>query len=121
MLSVLCRPEDRAALMDLLLRETSTFGVRVHDVTRYATPRETRQVETPFGAVRVKLKVLDGAVAGVAPEYEDCRRLAAARGVPLPQVYAAALTAAAPLLEVTGDRRQATGDRPGDMRSVPGG
>ena len=98
MLSVLCRPEDRAALLDLLLRETSTFGVRVRDVTRYASARETRQVETPFGTVQVKLKVLDGVVAGASPEYEDCRRLAAARGVPLPQVYAAALVAAAPLL-----------------------
>ena len=72
--------------------------MRVRDVTRYATPRETCQVETPFGAVQVKLKVLDGAVAGAAPEYEDCRRLAATRGVPLPQVYVAALAAAAPLL-----------------------
>jgi len=98
MLSVLCRPTNRAALLGLLLRETSTFGVRVRDVTRYATPRETCQVETPFGAVQVKLKVLDGAVAGAAPEYEDCRRLAATRGVPLPQVYVAALAAAAPLL-----------------------
>jgi pyridinium-3,5-bisthiocarboxylic acid mononucleotide nickel chelatase len=98
MLSVLCRPTDRAALLGLLLRETSTFGVRVRDVTRYATAREAHPVETPFGAVQVKLKILDGAVAGAAPEYEDCRRLAAACGVPLPQVYAAALAAAAPLL-----------------------
>jgi pyridinium-3,5-bisthiocarboxylic acid mononucleotide nickel chelatase len=98
MLSVLCRPTDRAALLGLLLRETSTFGVRVRDVTRYATAREARPVTTPFGAVQVKLKILDGAVAGAAPEYEDCRRLAAACGVPLPQVYAAALAAAAPLL-----------------------
>jgi uncharacterized protein (DUF111 family) len=98
MLSVLCRPTDRAALLGLLLRETSTFGVRVRDVTRYATARESRPVETPFGAVQVKLKILDGTVAGTAPEYEDCRRLAAACGVSLPQVYAAALAAAAPLL-----------------------
>jgi uncharacterized protein (DUF111 family) len=98
MLSVLCRPADRAALLDLLLRETSTFGVRVRDVTRYATARATRHVETPFGAVQVRLKILDGAVAGATPEYEDCRRMAAARGVPLAHVYAAALAAAAPLL-----------------------
>jgi uncharacterized protein (DUF111 family) len=98
LLSALCRPADRAVVLDVLLRETSTFGVRERAVRRYAAGREVRRVETPFGAVAVKLKILDGAVVGAAPEYEDCRRLAA-DGVPLPQVYAAALAAAAPLLQ----------------------
>ncbi len=97
LLSALCRPDDRAAMLDVLMRETSTFGVRGYEVTRYAAARETREVETPYGVVRVKLKVLDGIVAGLAPEYEDCRRVAAERGVALPWVYAAALAAAAPL------------------------
>jgi len=97
LLSALCRLDDRAAMLDVLLRETSTFGVRGYEVTRYAAARETREVETPYGAVRVKLKVLDGVVAGLAPEYEDCRRVAAERSVALPRVYAAALAAAAPL------------------------
>ncbi len=97
LLSALCRPNDRAAVLDVLMRETSTFGVRGYAVTRYAAGRETREAETPYGAVRVKLKVLDGVVAGLAPEYEDCRRVAAERGIALPLVYAAALAAAAPL------------------------
>ena len=73
--------------------------MRVRAVTRYAAARDVRQVETPFGTIAVKLKLLDGAIVGAAPEYEDCRRLAAAGHVPLPQVYAAALAAAAPLLQ----------------------
>ena len=97
MLSALCRPDDRAAVLDALLRETSTFGVRGYEVTRHAAARETREVETPYGVVRVKLKLLDGVVAGLAPEYEDCRRVAAEQGIALPLVYAAALAAAAPL------------------------
>lgn len=100
MLSALCRPADRAALANLLFRETSTFGVRTRVVDRYAADREVRQVATPFGMVSVKLKILDGAVVGASPEYEDCRRLAAAQGIPLPQVYTAALAAAAPLLRL---------------------
>jgi len=95
LLSALCRPGDRAAVLDVLMRETSTFGVRGYEVTRYAAGRETREVETPYGAVRVKLKLLDGVVAGLAPEYEDCRRVAAEQSVPLPLVYAAALAAGA--------------------------
>ncbi len=94
LLAALCRPADRAALTRVFLRETSTFGVRESVVTRYAAARETRTVDTPYGSVRVKLKLLDGGVAGAAPEYDDCRRLAVARDVPLPRVYAAAVVAA---------------------------
>jgi len=94
MLSVLCRPADRPVMLDLLLRETSTFGVRARAVTRYAAARETRHVETAYGLIAVKLKLLDDVVVGASPEYDDCRRAAAAHGVPLPSVYAAALAAA---------------------------
>jgi len=94
LLGALCRPADRAALVDVFLRETSTFGVRERAVTRYAAARDVRTVDTPYGPVRVKLKLLDGVVAGASPEYEDCRRLATEQGVPLPRVYAAAVAAA---------------------------
>jgi len=99
LLGALCRPADRAALLGVFLRETSTFGVRERVVTRYAAARAVRTVDTPYGAVRVKLKLLDGAVAGAAPEYEDCRHLAATRNVPLTQVYTAALVACASMME----------------------
>jgi len=94
LLGALCRPADRVALVGVFLRETSTFGVRERAVTRYAAARDVRAVDTPYGPVRVKLKLLDGAVVGASPEYEDCRRLAMEQGVSLPQVYAAATAAA---------------------------
>ncbi len=94
MLCALARPEQQAALIDIILRETTTLGVRVREVTRLAAERQIRTVETPYGPASVKLKILDGTVIGAAPEYDDCRRLAAEHGAALQDVYAAALALA---------------------------
>jgi hypothetical protein len=93
-LSVLCQPQDAAALARLLLRETPTLGVRRQVLSRAKAGREIRQVETPWGPVRVKVKLMDGQAVAVSPEYDDCTRLAAGAGVPLRQVMAAARQAA---------------------------
>ncbi len=93
LLGALVRPEDSGRLVDIILRETSTFGVRVHEVARHAVAREMRELRTAHGTVRVKLKILEGMVVAATPEYEDCRRRAEEGGVPLQQVYAAALAA----------------------------
>ncbi len=94
LLGALCCPADRAALVGVFLRETSTFGVRERAVTRYAAAREVCTVATSYGSVRVKLKLLDGVVSGASPEYEDCRRLSVEQDIPLPRIYAAAVAAA---------------------------
>lgn len=73
-----------------LLAETTTLGVRHSAWNRYKAGRESGTVQTQWGSVRMKLKLLDGEVVGAAPEYEDCARLAREAGVPLQQVYAAA-------------------------------
>jgi uncharacterized protein (TIGR00299 family) protein len=91
-LSVLCRPEDAARLRDLLFAETTTLGVRTSEVQRHCLPREIETVDTPYGAIRVKVARW-GDSEKAAPEYEDCRRAAAAHRVPLWQVYQAALRA----------------------------
>ncbi len=93
-LSVLARPEDQAGLADLLLRETPTLGVRYQALSRTTAGREVRSVETPWGEVRVKVKLLAGRAVAAAPEYDDCARLAAGAGVPLEQVMEAARRAA---------------------------
>lgn len=93
-LSVLARPEDQARLVDLLLRETPTLGVRYQALSRTTAGREMRDVETPWGRVRVKVKLLAGRPVAAAPEYDDCARLAAGAGVPLEQVMEAARRAA---------------------------
>lgn len=95
LLSVLCRPADAPALSGILFSETSTLGVRRHDVLRTCLPRTVRTVETPYGPIRVKVG-LWGEQEKAAPEYEDCRRAAEAHAVPLREVYRAALHATGP-------------------------
>lgn len=90
-LACLARPADVAALAELMLRETPTLGVRWERMERQAVDRRTLQVMTPWGPVRLKQKLLGGAVVADAPEYEDCAALARTYNVPLAQVFAAAL------------------------------
>jgi uncharacterized protein (TIGR00299 family) protein len=90
LLSVLVRPEDAEALAALLLRETPTLGVRWQVLSRTTAHREMHEVKTPWGKVRVKVKVLHGEAVAASPEYDDCARLATEAGVPLADVMAAA-------------------------------
>lgn len=93
LVSVLCEPEQVEALRGILFAETSTLGIREQSVARHALPRRSETVETPYGPVRVKIAAWGEGQSKVAPEYEDCRRLAEERGIPLREVYAAALKA----------------------------
>jgi uncharacterized protein (TIGR00299 family) protein len=93
LLSVLADPARREALVRVLFEETSTLGVRVSPVERVRIDRETREIETRFGRVRVKIGKGPGGVPNVAPEYEDCKRVANAAGVPLKLVYQEATAA----------------------------
>jgi uncharacterized protein (TIGR00299 family) protein len=95
MVSVLAPPEDADALASLLLRETPTLGVRRQALPRYCAERQMLQVETPWGSVRIKLKILKGEIVAASPEYDDCARLATEAGVPLAEVMEAARQAAA--------------------------
>ncbi len=97
LLRVLCQPGDAEVLTSILLAETSTLGVRQHWVTRHCLARTIHTVETPYGPVRVKVASWGETQAKAAPEYDDCRRLAEERGVPLREVYRAAEMAAAAL------------------------
>ncbi len=90
-LACLAHPADGAALAALMLRETPTLGVRHVVMQRTTAARQVVQVATPWGSVRLKQKRMEGRVLANAPEYEDCAALARAHGVPLAQVYAAAL------------------------------
>ena len=94
LLSVLCRPDDRAALRRILFRETTTIGVREYPVQRYALERAATSVDTKYGPVRVKLVHGAGIEPRWTPEYDDCRRAAEAGAVPLQEVYRSALDAA---------------------------
>jgi hypothetical protein len=83
MLRVLAAPADRERLAGIVFAETSTIGLRWTTWQRTVLPREERTVETPWGAVRVKVARAPDGTVNVAPEFDDCRRLATERGVPL--------------------------------------
>jgi uncharacterized protein (TIGR00299 family) protein len=93
MLTVLCAETDADKFSEMILRETSAFGVRRQAAERRKLRREFTSVKTPFGAVTVKLGRLDGKIVQAAPEFESCRKVAKQAGVPLKQVYEAAMKA----------------------------
>jgi pyridinium-3,5-bisthiocarboxylic acid mononucleotide nickel chelatase len=91
LLTVLCKPQDTNALMSLIFAETTTFGVRTYRAQRRVLPREWVNVGTEFGEVRIKVSRVNGRILHVAPEFEDCRKLAEEKDVPLHRVIASAL------------------------------
>ncbi len=86
-LSVLISSSLEAKAVDMVMRETSTLGIRVRPVTRHTAQREVVELETGLGTVRVKIKRLSGKVVGASPEYEDCRRIALELSMPLQEVF----------------------------------
>lgn len=90
LVTILCAPTNANRLTDLIFRETTTIGVRMWEARRRCLEREIVSVATPYGEVRVKVSRLNGTVQNAAPEYEDCRRIAAEKGVPLKEIMAAA-------------------------------
>lgn len=89
-LTVLAEPEDEGLLVDVLLVESSTFGVRREVLDRWILKREVVEVDTFYGTLRVKLGWKGDEVVKVAPEYEDCAARAREAGVPLSEVFEAA-------------------------------
>ena len=88
LLTVVCAPEHRAALADVIFRETTTIGLRFAERERECLRRETVVVETPIGQIRFKLAWRDGRVVNATPEFDDCAKLAAERGLPIKAVQA---------------------------------
>jgi len=93
LLSVLTAKDKLDGILLTVFSETTTLGVRIHSVDRKVLGRETILVRTTLGDVRVKVGRIGGEVKTIAPEYEDCREIAARQGVPLKDVYEAAKAA----------------------------
>lgn len=89
LLSVLTGDALRDTMIDLIFRETTTLGVRISRVMRHMLTREAGQVATDYGPVAVKIAHI-GDTVRIAPEYEDCARLAREKSVPLLAVYESA-------------------------------
>ncbi len=93
LVTIVARPADRESLTGILFAETTTIGVRHHEMARDCLEREIRSVETPLGAIRFKVASRDGRVLNAAPEFDDCARVAAERGLPVKEVQAIATKA----------------------------
>ncbi len=93
LLTVLCAEAEADRFTELMLRETSTFGIRRYAAERRKLARQFMAVQTPFGEVTVKLGRLAGRVIQAAPEFESCKKVAHQAKVPLKQVYDAAIRA----------------------------
>ncbi len=98
-LSVLAPPELLERLKEIIYRETNTLGLRILEVEKESVERESIAVDTAWGKVRVKLGRWAGETVNLAPEYEDCRKVARSAGVPLKEVFDAALAGARATLE----------------------
>lgn len=94
LLTVLCAPERRDTFHDLIFRESTTFGLREHLTHRTMLARESREVTTPHGTIRVKVGRWQGRPITASPEYEDCLRCADAANIAVRTVYEAAVAAA---------------------------
>ena len=93
-MTVLCRPDLVPALQELIFRETTTIGLRWRLENKVALAREFVEVKTSLGKVRIKIaRFNSGKIANAAPEYEDCRKIAADNSVPLKQVMEEAMQA----------------------------
>jgi uncharacterized protein (TIGR00299 family) protein len=93
LVTVLAPPDRREAVAGVLFAETTTIGVRYQEVQRERLDREIRTIHTDVGPVRFKIASRDGRVVNAAPEFDDCARIAAERGLPLKEVQALALKA----------------------------
>lgn len=99
MLSVLMHPQDLPVLEKIILTETTTLGMRYYDVARHCSERRFIEVTLPQGSVKVKFSQAGGQILNIAPEFEDCRKLAEASKMPLKKIMQMAAAAAEAQLE----------------------
>jgi pyridinium-3,5-bisthiocarboxylic acid mononucleotide nickel chelatase len=87
LLTVICLPENLPSITEFLLRETTTLGLRWHEEERAIADREILSFQTKHGKIRFKIARWEGSVVNLSPEYEDCKRLALKRKVPIKDIF----------------------------------
>jgi len=90
-LTVLARPEQVSQMTKIIFAETTTLGVRMREERRQVLQRRSASVQTQWGEVRMKIANMNGTITNYAPEYEDCRRIAEEKGIPLKSVMQEAI------------------------------
>lgn len=87
LLQLLCKRDNLPQLKEILLKETTTLGIRYYPLTVYRAERTFKMVNTKWGPVTVKEGMYDGQVIQRAPEFEECKKIAQTYHVPLKKVY----------------------------------
>ncbi len=103
LVTIIGRLEDGERLAMVLLRETSTLGIRIQQVQRLKAQRSQQSIVTPLGAMLVKVKCLGTRIISAAPEYEECQRIAREQNMPLPEVYDIARQAIRSIMQIPHD------------------
>jgi uncharacterized protein (DUF111 family) len=85
-LTVLCKETEKEQLIKIILMETTTIGLRFHEVKRRVLQREIKLVDTEFGKVRVKFTKFGDDILKATPEYEDCKKIAKKLNMPLMEI-----------------------------------
>ncbi|MFH2011293.1 MAG: nickel pincer cofactor biosynthesis protein LarC [Pseudomonadota bacterium] len=91
LLRVICHEGNKTRVINTILNESTSFGVRYYEVDRVKVPRRLEEVETKFGKINVKIYQDNDAIINVSPEYEDCKKIAKEKKVPLKRVYSEAV------------------------------
>jgi len=86
-LSILCEEKDIDILSDILFRETTTIGIRIHSIERRKLDRKTKKIKTKFGEAEVKIAYLKGKLVNTSPELDSCEKLAKKTGLPVKEIY----------------------------------
>jgi uncharacterized protein (TIGR00299 family) protein len=87
LLAVICEPAKRDSIAKIILQETTTIGVRYHAIQRVILPRESKTVKTRFGEVTVKFVAQPDGSKRATPEYDDLKRIAAAKAMPIKLIH----------------------------------
>ena len=85
--TVLAKPKDTNKLSNIMFDETTTLGIRIFNAERKILEREIKTVKTRYGKIRVKISKLNHRIKNIAPEHEDCAKIAKYKKIPLKKVY----------------------------------
>lgn len=86
-LSLICEKKNIDTLVDILFRETTTIGIRVHNIERKKLDRENKKIKTKFGEAEVKLSHFKGDLVNISPELDSCEKLARKNKLPVKEIY----------------------------------
>jgi uncharacterized protein (TIGR00299 family) protein len=86
-LCILCDKKSEAEIIDIVLIESTTLGIRREEVKRYSIDRKIKTADLPYGKVRVKIGTYKGEEVTISPEFESCSKLAKKTGRPLRKIY----------------------------------